>query len=136
MIARKAHVRVVLQCKLWSGPAGTSAVQQAYAARAYHGASHAAVVATAGFTPGAKNLARTTGVHLLSPQHLSRADRLFGVPEAQQKPERPPAPRAPPGRALRRCSWCRVPMSLPRWRAGHVTCPRCGRRDWYLTLWA
>ena len=69
--------RVVLQVKLWTRPAGTKAVQEAYAAMAVYRATHAAVVCPAGYTPGAKQAARATGVHLLHHTDLARARSLF-----------------------------------------------------------
>ncbi|KAA5609651.1 restriction endonuclease [Rhodovastum atsumiense] len=128
VIATKAGVRIVLQCKLYTAPVGNRAVQEAYAAVAYHGAHRAAVVASSGFTTSARALAAQTGVLLLHPDQLGSADRLFGVPEPVA-----PTPK-PPRRVIRRCPSCGTGLRLPQWRAGHVRCPCCGHRFWCATL--
>lgn len=65
VIAVKDGMRLVLQCKLYSGTVGNKAVQEVAAAMAHYGADHGAVVATNGFTKSAATLAASTGVHLL-----------------------------------------------------------------------
>ena len=70
VIARKGSVTIVIQCKLYSGKIGNSAVQQAYAAKAFHHAQAALVVSNAMFTPAAKQAAAMTGVHLVHHREL------------------------------------------------------------------
>ena len=88
VIAEKRGVRVVLQCKLYSRPVGNKAVQEALAGKMYAGATCAAVVTNARFTPSACNLADRTGVMLLHYTDLAHADRLFGVIAGEPKPSR------------------------------------------------
>ncbi|MGR3467706.1 MAG: restriction endonuclease [Shimia sp.] len=61
-----------IQCKLTAAPVGNAAVQEAAAGRIYHGLDQAAVVATGGYTPAARDLAASTGVLLWSPDDLPR----------------------------------------------------------------
>lgn len=71
VIAEKAGVRLVVQCKLYSSQTvGNDAVQQAFAAKNFQRAQLAAVVSNAPFTPSARQLAMTTGVLLLHHEEL------------------------------------------------------------------
>jgi restriction system protein len=65
VIAEKAGVRVVLQCKLYSGPVGNKAVQEVVAARAHEQAHYGAVVTNSRYTSPAEQLASTNAVLLL-----------------------------------------------------------------------
>lgn len=56
--------KIVVQCKDYNKPVGVSAVQQAYAAKRYYGASRAAVAARGTFTKAARQLAKACGVSL------------------------------------------------------------------------
>lgn len=56
--------KIVVQCKDYSKPVGVSAVQQAYTAKRYYGASRAAVAAKGTFTKSARQLAKSCGVEL------------------------------------------------------------------------
>lgn len=73
VIATKGGLRLVIQCKLYASPVGNKAVQEAFAAKSHYGATHAAVVTNASFTPSAKRLGSSTGVLLL------HADDLLNV---------------------------------------------------------
>ena len=53
--------KVAVQCKNHAKPVGNTAVQEVFAGAAYHGGRHAWVVAPAGFTKGAFELARSVG---------------------------------------------------------------------------
>lgn len=85
VIAKKGGIRAVIQAKKYSAPVGNDAVQQVYAAQAHYGATVGAVVSTAGFTASARQLARSTRVHLL------HHDKLLELPtrpaEAQEVAE-------------------------------------------------
>ncbi len=74
VVATKDGVKAVLQCKLHSKPAGNKAVQEIIAGRDYEKANVAAVVASAGFTRSAYELAAATGVLLLRIEDLSQID--------------------------------------------------------------
>ena len=71
VIAEKAGVRLVVQCKRYARPVGNAAVQEVAAAALHWSGDMAAVVSNAGFTPAARKLAGTTGVLLLHHDDLS-----------------------------------------------------------------
>ncbi|GJE66615.1 hypothetical protein LNAOJCKE_3835 [Methylorubrum aminovorans] len=71
VIAEKAGVRLVVQCKRYTRPVGNAAVQEVAAAALHWSGDMAAVVSNAGFTPAARKLAGTTGVILLHHDDLS-----------------------------------------------------------------
>jgi HJR/Mrr/RecB family endonuclease len=77
VIAEKAGVRIVLQCKLYSGPVGNKAVQEVVAGRAHEQANHGAVVTNSTYTPAAEQLASTNGVLLLHYADLSKLEDLL-----------------------------------------------------------
>jgi restriction system protein len=56
--------RVAVQCKNYKKAVGNKPVQEVYAGAKYHQCQHAWVVAPAGFTKGAFDLARSVGVSL------------------------------------------------------------------------
>ena len=82
--------RVAVQCKNHGKPVGNRAVQQVYAGARHHGCSQAWAVAPAGFTEGAKALARSTGVALFDGaaigRWIERADRAEGERTAKNRP--------------------------------------------------
>jgi len=65
VIARKSSHVLALQCKLYSSPVGNKAVQEAFAAKAYTGATKVAVVSNQRYTRSARKLASKTGVSLI-----------------------------------------------------------------------
>lgn len=71
VIATCGSLTIVVQCKLYSGSVGNKAVQEAFTAQTHYGATKSAVVTTGQFTPAAKQVANTTGVHLLHYTELS-----------------------------------------------------------------
>lgn len=56
--------RIAVQCKNYARPVGNKPVQEVYAGATYHGCREAWVVAPAGYTRGAFDLARSVGVEL------------------------------------------------------------------------
>ena len=56
--------KIVVQCKCYSKPVGIKAIQEAYAAKRYYGASRAAVATNRTFTRQARQLAKRCGVEL------------------------------------------------------------------------
>ncbi|MGO9209949.1 MAG: restriction endonuclease [Terriglobales bacterium] len=82
VIAEKDHVRVVLQCKLYSSPVGNHAVQEAAAARAHEQANFGIVVSNQRYTEPAKQLATTNGILLL---HYRDLKDLSSVLDTTQK---------------------------------------------------
>lgn len=81
VVAERARIRVVLQCKRYSTSVGNKAVQEAFAAKTFARAQHAAVVTNSQFTPAARALAASTGVLLLHFTDLARPNKLFGLPD-------------------------------------------------------
>jgi restriction system protein len=79
VVANLAGLKVVLQCKKYSQPVGNAAVQEVIAGKAFEQAHAAAVVTNATFTPSAKQLATTTGVHLLHYSELSQFSQKLGI---------------------------------------------------------
>jgi restriction system protein len=70
IIAEKKGLKFVIQCKQWSKSVGVKAVQEAHTATSYYRADQALVVTTTGYTKAAKDLAKRTGVRLLSHEDL------------------------------------------------------------------
>jgi len=77
IIARRGEISLVVQCKLYNSPVGNSAVQEAIAARAFYGATHAAVVSNQPYTASARELANRAGVILMAPVELTLATISF-----------------------------------------------------------
>jgi len=81
VLAEQGGIRVVLQCKRYNKSVGNKAVQEAFAAKTFAQAQHAAVVTNSQFTPAARKLAASTGVLLLHFTDLVRPNKLFGLPD-------------------------------------------------------
>lgn len=79
IIAEKGGLRVVLQCKKYSGSVGNEAVQQAIAGGIFGQADKAAVVSPAPYTISAQQLASAAGVLLLHHSQLADLDRLCRI---------------------------------------------------------
>jgi len=78
VVAERDGIKAVLQCKKYTSPIGNKAVQEAHAGKVHYNASIAAVVSNMPFTQSAKELASTTGVHLLHYTDLPEfAERLI-----------------------------------------------------------
>jgi hypothetical protein len=77
VVATKAGVRVVLQCKLYSQPVGNKAVQEVVAARNYERARFGIVVSNNSYTAPAQALASANGVHLLHHRELAGLEALL-----------------------------------------------------------
>ena len=82
IIANYGNVKAVFQCKKYSQPVGNSAVQEIIAGKAFEQAHVAAVVTNSTFTPAAKQLAGSTGVHLLHFSELPIFSSKLGLVEA------------------------------------------------------
>ena len=80
MIVCPQGERVAVQCKNYSRPVGNRPVQEVYAGARHHRCVEAWVVAPAGYTRGARDLATSTGVSLYDAntirQWISSVDRL------------------------------------------------------------
>ena len=77
VVADKNHVRVVLQCKLYTGPVGNKAVQEAAAGRTHERADYGVVVTNNRYTSAAEQLAATNGVLLLHYRDLRSLDAML-----------------------------------------------------------
>jgi restriction system protein len=77
IIATKAGLRLVIQCKKYARPIGNHAVQQIVAAVAHHKSQRGVVVGTRPFTQPAKTLAASNNVLLLHHDDLPAIDRLL-----------------------------------------------------------
>lgn len=75
IVAKRAGVTLVVQCKKAGRPVGNKAVQEVIAARDYERADRAAVVSNAAYTRQAQDLAHAADVALLHHRDLS-AERL------------------------------------------------------------
>ena len=77
VVADKNNARVVLQCKLYTGPVGNKAVQEAAAGRAHEKADYGIVVTNNRYTSSAEQLAATNGVLLLHYRDLRNLDAML-----------------------------------------------------------
>ena len=75
VIAVKDGLRVVVQCKLYTGPVGNKAVQEVSAGRAHEKAHFGVVVSNSRYTASAEALAKTNRILLLHYRDLSN---LYG----------------------------------------------------------
>jgi hypothetical protein len=100
MIVDSRGGRVAVQCKNYSRPVGNRPVQEVYAGARHHRCVEAWVVAPAGYTSGARELAKSTGVALYDAntirQWIKRVDRLEKQPADETQPQAShPAPHKP-----------------------------------------
>ena len=79
VIAEKNGQKLGIQCKLYSSAIGNKAVQEAHAGKAYYSADAVAVLSNAAYTSSAKDLAKVTGVQLLSHHDIPELfEKVFG----------------------------------------------------------
>jgi hypothetical protein len=123
MIVYPEGERIAVQCKNHSKPVGNRPVQEVYAGARHHRCVEAWVVAPAGYTTGARDLAKSTGVSLHDAntihQWISRVDRLDKqlTGETQQDTSHP-APQTHPEpqsvqEASKKASWYPHPDDPP-----------------------
>jgi hypothetical protein len=86
VVADKNGVRVVLQCKLYTGPVGNKAVQEAAAGKAHERADYGIVVSNNRYTSAAEQLAATNGVQLLHYRDLPNLDAILPPRIANRAP--------------------------------------------------
>lgn len=67
--------RIAVQCKKYAKPVGNKAIQEVFAGAKYHGADEAWVVASNGYTRGARQLAERVGVILFDRDGISELIR-------------------------------------------------------------
>ena len=80
VVAELKGFRLVVQVKLYRTKVSNSAVQEVVATRRHHDAQIMAVVAPAGFTRSAEQLAASNGVHLLHHSALASLERAARIP--------------------------------------------------------
>lgn len=73
VIASKNGVKIVVQCKLYTGTVGNDAVQQAYTAQTFQGAQGSIVASNSNFSQSARQASATTGVMLVHHTQLTQA---------------------------------------------------------------
>ena len=79
VIAEKDGKKLGIQCKLYSSAIGNKAVQEAHAGKSYHDTDAVAVLSNAPYTSSAKDLAKMTGVELLSHHDIPEVyEKVFG----------------------------------------------------------
>ena len=78
VIAARGGLRVVIQCKLYTGPVGNKAVQEVSAGRAYENAHYGVVVSNSRYTVSAAALAKANRILLL---HHRELPNLHGIIE-------------------------------------------------------
>ena len=115
--------RVAVQCKNYARPVGNRPVQEVYAGARHHRCVEAWVVAPAGYTSGARDLAKSTGVSLYDANtiHLwiKNVDRLEKQPAGEiQQDTRHHAPQTLPQsksvqKARKKASWYPHPDDPP-----------------------
>jgi predicted helicase len=72
LLLQKENEFIAVQCKNYQQPVGNTPIQEIYAGAKHHAAHHAWVVAPAGFTKWAVELARSTGVELYARAHIEK----------------------------------------------------------------
>ena len=97
MIVYPMGERVAVQCKNHSRPVGNRPVQEVYAGARHHRCVEAWVVAPAGYTRGARDLAKSTGVSLYDANTIRQWIKNVDILEQQlagetQQHTRHPAP--------------------------------------------
>ena len=99
VIAKKAGVAIAIQCKLYSGAVGTSAVQEVIAGKSFYRCDYGWVVTNASFTPGAKALASKAEIVLIHyskiHDHLSPVKNRKRANKAPEPTTMAVTPRAP-----------------------------------------
>lgn len=83
VVAEKADLRVVIQCKKYARPVGNKCVQEVAAARAHEQARYGIVVTNNRYTPAAEQLASTNGILLLHYSDLQNLHNLLKRPESR-----------------------------------------------------
>ncbi len=72
LLLQKENEFIAVQCKNYQQPVGNKPIQEVYAGAKHHAAHHAWVVAPAGYTKWAEQLARSTDVELYARTHIEK----------------------------------------------------------------
>lgn len=115
--------RVAVQCKNYKRRVGNKPIQEVYAGARYHGCQKAWVVAPAGYTKGAQDLARSTGVSLYEENDLRRW--IAAVDNSERARARTSSHHSGPTAPARRaCAGCGAGME-----PAQAFCTSCGARS-------
>jgi hypothetical protein len=99
IILQTTDGKVAVQCKNYKKAVGNKPVQEVYAGARHHGCQHAWVVAPAGYTKGAHELARSVGVLLYDAaslrQWINQIDRAEAEAARQREAQAAQAPPSP-----------------------------------------
>lgn len=124
VIGEKAGVRIVLQCKLYTGPVGNQAVQEIVAGKAHERAHFGAVVTNSRYTSPAEQLASTNGILLLHYSDLANLDALLQTKSRTNPPVNSAVTSVPPTSQVWPCPVCRAPAV----RTNEEFCGNCGSK--------
>ena len=126
--------RVAVQCKNYTKPVGNRPVREVYAGARHHRCVEGWVIAPAGYTRGAIDLAKSSGVSLYDAgtihQWIRKVDKLEKERADETQPEtRRPAPAnttvdGEPGEARKRAVWHPHPDEPPERQAGRLMAHR------------
>lgn len=72
LVCTRNDLKLVVQCKFYSGNVGNAAVQEVHAAKGFYDVKHAAVISNAGFTRSAIELAGKLGILLVPDDMLEQ----------------------------------------------------------------
>lgn len=121
VIADYRGERVAVQCKNYKKRVGNKPIQEVYAGARHHGCQKAWVVAPAGYTKGARDLAMSTGVSLFDEGHLRRW--ISGVDKAERAKRGETGPTVAPLPARGQCPSCGAQTN-----PANASCTSCGAR--------
>jgi hypothetical protein len=79
IIAKLGNIKIVIQCKLYSGPVGNKAVQEVISAKVYENANHSVVVTNSRFTNSARQLAGASNTLLIHHDDLNKLSSLLNL---------------------------------------------------------
>src|SRR5215211_1245480 len=88
IIATTKDGKVAVQCKNYKKPVGNKPVQEVYAGSKHHRCKHAWVVAPAGYTKGAHELAQSVGVSLFDVSSIRKWIKKIDEVEKQTMEQR------------------------------------------------
>lgn len=77
VVAEKAGIKLIIQCKLYTSPVGNKAVQEVAAAKGYFNGDAAVVVTNSEFTKSARQLASSLGVFLIHHSQIPALDEII-----------------------------------------------------------
>ena len=82
----KGGRKICVQCKKYSSSVGIAAVQEVFSAKQYYNCNRAMVMTNAGFTQAAQDLAKKTGVELITVRTLFQSAAHSDDPDKPKEP--------------------------------------------------